>query len=74
MGLAGDTDYNNVTDLYDVIKIAKYLMYKNNDAFKNDFINFEGSFEEYLADYDLNGKVDLYDAIGVAKTLMPNPN
>lgn len=74
VGLAGDTDHNNVTDLYDVIKIAKYLMYLNNGAFKNDFINFEGSFEKYLADYDLNGEVDLYDAIGIARTLMPNSN
>lgn len=76
VGLAGDTDRNNVTDLYDAIKIAKYLIWQSNPngSFKNDFVNFEGSFEAYLADYDLNGQIDLYDAIGIARTLMPSSN
>lgn len=74
VGLAGDADLNDTTNLYDAIKISKYLLWKNdpNGSFKNEFMDFEGSFGAYLADYDVNGSINLYDAIGIAKLLLPN--
>lgn len=74
VGLAGDADLNDTTNLYDAIKISKYLLWKNdpNGSFKNEFRDFEGSFGAYLADYDVNGSINLYDAIGIAKLLLPS--
>ncbi len=73
VGLAGDCDLNDTVNLYDAIKISKYLLWTNNPngTFKNEFTDFEGSIGEYLADYDKNGRVDLYDAIAIAKLLLP---
>lgn len=73
VGLAGDADVNEVTNLYDAIKIAKYILWQNdpNGPFKNEFKDFEGSFGAYLADYDVNGTINLYDAVGIAKLLLP---
>lgn len=74
VGLAGDADMNDVADLYDVIKISKYILWQNNPggSFKNEFKDFEGSLGAYLADYNLDNTIDLYDAIAIAKTLMPS--
>lgn len=72
VGLAGDTNINGVTDLYDVIKVAKYILWKvnPNGTFSSEFEGFEDSIEEYLSDYDANGTIDLYDAIGIAQKII----
>lgn len=76
IGLAGDADFNETVDLYDAIKVSKYILWKNNsgNSFKNEFKDYEGSFAAYLADYDVNGAIDLYDAIAIARTLLPSAN
>ncbi|MCM1226532.1 MAG: S8 family serine peptidase [Clostridium sp.] len=73
VGLAGDADMNGIVDLYDAIKIAKYMVWQKNpnSQYKNEFIGFEGSFEEYLSDCDKDGKIGLYDAVEIAKMLLP---
>lgn len=76
VGLAGDADLNGTVNLYDAIKIAKYMIWKvkPNGSFKNEFIGFEGSLEECLADFDVNGSIDIYDAVGIAKSLLKATN
>lgn len=73
VGLACDADLNGVVDLYDAIKIAKCMVWQNNPncQYKNEFIGFEGSFEEYISDCDKDGKIGLYDAVEIAKMLLP---
>ncbi len=73
VGLAGDADLNDTTNLYDAVKVAKYILWQNdpNGSLKNEFKDYEGSFAAYLADFDLNGTINLYDAIGIAKLLLP---
>ncbi len=63
VGVRGDADGNGAVDLYDVIKIAKYLI-KTTEAGYEDTLGFA------MADVDLSKKVDLYDAINVAKYMM----
>ena len=72
VGLAGDADVNEVVNLYDVIRISKYILLQNdpNSKFKSEFVGFEGSLGEYLADYDASGKINLYDAIDIALLMM----
>ncbi len=72
VGLAGDTNLNNAIDIYDVIKVAKYMLWQTNPngEHKKEFEGFEDSIEEYLSDYDKNGKIDLYDAIKIAEQVL----
>lgn len=57
----GDSNMDDIIDLYDVIAIAKHIM---------DIEPFNDA-EMAFADYNEDGVVDLYDAIAVAKVIIP---
>lgn len=72
VGLAGDIDENGIINLYDVVKIAKYMLLQSdpNSTFKSEFDDFSGSMGEYLGDFDASGVINLYDAIYIALVIM----
>lgn len=61
IGLRGDANGDGITDLYDSIMIAKYLI---------NTYSFDDDFRKFTADYNQDGIVDLYDVIGIGKKLL----
>lgn len=58
--IIGDATGDGYVNLYDAVKIAKYIM---------GMVQFDET-EMYAADYNEDGTVNIYDAIGIAKLLL----